>query len=103
MKGYKKVIDTIFAPKYYYKRIITYLKEYNKTAVNKKLSLRQQVKALSKTIWKIGITGKGKFHFWKLMFWTIFRKPSLIPEAITHSIYGYHYRTVLLTKRENKY
>ncbi|HEY5123782.1 MAG TPA: B12-binding domain-containing radical SAM protein [Ignavibacteria bacterium] len=103
MKGYKKVIDTIFAPKYYYKRIITYLKEYNKTAVNKKLSLRQQVKALSKTIWKIGITGKGKFHFWKLMFWTIFRKPSLIPEAITHSIYGYHYRTVLLTKRENKH
>ena len=103
MEGYKKVIDTIFAPKHYYKRVITYLKEYNKIAVNKKLSFRLQIKALSKAIWKIGIKGKGKFHFWKLVSWTIIRKPSLISEAITYSIYGYHYRTVLLTNKENKY
>jgi radical SAM superfamily enzyme YgiQ (UPF0313 family) len=96
MEGYKRVIDTLFSPKYYNKRIITYLKEYNKIAVNTKLSFRMQMKALSKSIWKIGIIGKGKFHFWKLIFWTLFRKPSLISEAITHSIYGYHYRTVLL-------
>ncbi len=103
MKGYKKVLDTIFSPKYYYSRIITYLAEYNKIAVNKKLSFRQQVKALSKTIWKLGIAGKGKFHFWKLILWTTFRKPALIPEAITYSIYGYHYRTVLNSNVNNNY
>ncbi|MFZ4591700.1 MAG: DUF4070 domain-containing protein [Ignavibacteria bacterium] len=43
--------------------------------------------------------GKGKYHFWKLFFWTIFRKPGLISEAITYSIYGYHYRTVLFEKK----
>lgn len=102
MKGYKKVLDTIFAPKYYNKRIITYLKEYNKIAVNTKLSLRFQLKAISKTIWKLGITSKGKFHFWKLMLWTVIRKPSLIAEAIRHSIYGYHYRTVLFANEKNK-
>jgi radical SAM superfamily enzyme YgiQ (UPF0313 family) len=102
MKGYKKVLDTIFSPKHYNKRIITYLKEYKKVAVNSKLTFRMQMRALSRTIWKIGITGNGKFHFWKLMFWTIFRKPNLIPEAITHSIYGYHYRTVLFTDKRNK-
>ena len=101
MAGYKKVLNTIFAPKYYYKRIITYLKEYNKIAVNAKLSLRIQLKALSKAIWKIGITGKGKFHFWKLMLWTVIRKPFLLSEAVTHSIYGYHYRMVLLSDKEN--
>jgi len=98
MLGYKKVLDTIFAPKYYNKRIITYLKEYKKIAVNKKLSLRMQLKAFSKTIWKLGITRRGQIHFWKLMFWTIFIKPSLLSEAVTHSIYGYHYRTVLFKK-----
>jgi len=102
MKGYKKVIDTIFTPKFYNKRIITYLREYNKFAVHTKLSLRMQIKALSKTIWKLGIIERGKFHFWKLMFWTSFRRPSLIPEAITYSIYGYHYRTVLLTNKRNE-
>jgi hypothetical protein len=101
MTGYKKVLDTIFSPKFYYKRIITYLKEYNKMAVGRKLTLRQNARALSRTIWKIGITGKGKFHFWKLFFWTIFRKPNLISEAITYSIYGYHYRTVLLNESKS--
>jgi hypothetical protein len=62
-----------------------------------------QLKALSKTIWKLGITGKGKLHFWKLMAWTIFRKPNLIPEAVTHSIYGYHYRTVLFANKGDKF
>jgi radical SAM superfamily enzyme YgiQ (UPF0313 family) len=103
MKGYKRVIDTIFTPKNYNKRIITYLKEYNKIAVNTKLSIGLQLKAFSKAIWKIGITGNGKFHFWKLMLWTIIRKPYLMSEAVTHSIYGYHYRTVLLTNKEQNY
>jgi hypothetical protein len=102
MLGYKKVLDTIFAPKYYNKRIITYLKEYKKIAVNKKLSLRMQLKAFSKTIWKLGITRRGQIHFWKLMFWTIFIKPSLLSEAVTHSIYGYHYRTVLFKNKEQQ-
>ena len=102
MAGYKRVVNTLFSPKYYNKRIITYLKEYNKIAVNTKLSVRMQIKALSRSIWKIGITGKGKFHFWKLILWTIFRKPSLIAEAITHSIYGYHFRTVLLGNGDNR-
>jgi hypothetical protein len=62
-----------------------------------------QMKALSRTIWKIGIRGEGQIHFWKLIFWTIFRKPYLISEAITNSIYGYHYRTVLLTNNGKKY
>ncbi len=101
MKGYRRVIDTIFTPKYYYKRVITYLKEYKKMAVNNKLSIHVQIEALSKAIWKIGIIGKGKFHFWKLLLWTILRKPNLISEAVTYSIYGYHYRTVLINDRKS--
>lgn len=103
MEGYKRVLDTIFAPKNYYKRIIIYLKEYNKIAVKAKKSLRSELKALSKVVWKLGIKGKGKFHFWKLVSWTIMKKPALFSEAMTQSVYGYHYRTVLLNNKENRY
>ena len=103
MEGYKRVLDTIFAPKNYYKRIITYLKEYNKIAVKAKKSLRLELSALSKVIWRLGIKGKGKFHFWKLVSWTIMRKPALFSEAMTQSVYGYHFRTVLLTNKENRF
>jgi len=53
-------------------------------------------KAITKAIWLLGITGNGKMYFWKMVFWTVLHKPGLISEAITQSIYGYHYRTVLL-------
>jgi hypothetical protein len=46
----------------------------------------------------MGVAEKGKLYFWKMIFWTLLHKPKLISEAITQSIYGYHYRTVLLGK-----
>ena len=99
--GYKKVLNTIFSPKNYYKRVTTYLKEYNDLAVHTKRPVSLQINAFIKSIWRLGIREKGKRHFWKLFFWTIFRKPNLLPEAITQSIYGYHYRTIMIKRYEN--
>ncbi len=50
--------------------------------------------AFFKSIVVLGIIGKERFHYWRLLFWTIFRRPSLFPQAITLSIYGYHFRKV---------
>jgi len=101
MKGYERVIETIFNPKNYYERMLVFLKEYKKFAKSTNLKFRLKIKALTKAIWKLGITGKGKIHFWKVFFWTFFRKPRLLPEAITLAIYGYHYRTVLVRGKNN--
>lgn len=96
LDGYKRVLDTIYSPKMYYNRIIIYLKEYKEFARGSSLSFSILTKAITKAIWLLGITGKGKMYFWKMVFWTVLHKPGLISEAITQSIYGYHYRTVLL-------
>ena len=42
----------------------------------------------------LGIRGSGRAHYWKLFFWTLFRRPRLFPLAITLAIYGYHFRQV---------
>lgn len=98
LSGYKKILNTIYDPKNYYSRIITYLKEYKEFASGSKLSLGLMISAITRSVWVMGVTGRGKLHFWKMILWTIFRKPKLIAEAITQSIYGYHYRTVLLSR-----
>ncbi len=95
IKGYKRVVETIFTPKNYYERIMVFLKEYKKAAKNTKIEFGVKTKALVKALWKLGIKGRGKIYFWKMFLWTFFRKPRLLPEAITLAIYGYHYRTVL--------
>ena len=97
MDGYARVLRSIFSPDKFYSRVITYLREYQKVADGMKMTLRVQALALSRTIWRLGIREKGSRHFWKLFFWTAFRKPWLFPEAITQAIYGYHFRKVLIS------
>lgn len=94
-EGYKKIQDTIFSPRPFYKRVRVFLKEYNSPAVASGLPVMIQMKAFTRSVMKMGIMEKGKVHYWKVMLWTIFHKPKLLPMAITMSIYGYHFRQVL--------
>jgi radical SAM superfamily enzyme YgiQ (UPF0313 family) len=98
INGYKKILNSIYNPKNYYNRIIIYLNEYKELAKGSKLSLSLKLNAISKSIWQMGVIDRGKLYFWKMIFWTLLHKPKLLSEAITQSIYGYHYRTVLLSK-----
>lgn len=97
-EGYKKILDTIYDPRNYYNRIIIYLKEYREFARGSGMSILTMTKAISRSLWLMGVVEKGRVYFWKMIFWTLLHKPKLIAEAITQSIYGYHYRTVLLTR-----
>jgi hypothetical protein len=43
---------------------------------------------------RLGIIGKERYQYWKLFFWSLFRRPRLFPLAITLAIYGFHFRKV---------
>jgi radical SAM superfamily enzyme YgiQ (UPF0313 family) len=94
ISGYKKILSTIYAPRHYYERIRTFLKEY--IPPQKKLFHFRfdHITAIIRSIIFLGIIGKERFHYWRLMFWTIFSRPRLLPQAITLSIYGFHFRKV---------
>ena len=40
----------------------------------------------------LGVIGRERFHFWGLLVWTSLRRPTLMPMAVTLSIYGFHFR-----------
>ena len=94
VEGYKKIIHDIYSTKPYYKRIRRLLVNYrhidNKPSQFNFAGLR----AFIKSIFIIGIFNKGRRGYWKLLIWTILKRPSLMADAITFSIYGYHYRRV---------
>ena len=96
VEGYKKVLNSIFGPEKYYTRIITFLKEYKATAKETRSSFFSKVNAVVSAVWKLGILEKGKRHFWRLMIWTTFKKPELLPDAIALAICGFHFRAVLI-------
>ncbi len=96
MNGYKKILNTIYSPKHYYKRVITFLKGYNPKPIRKKINLQfSHCKAFFKSIWFLGIIGKERFHYWKLISWTLVRRPRFFNLAISFAIYGFHFRKIV--------
>ncbi len=91
--GYKRVLSTIYSPRNYYERIRMFLRDY-KPGKNNKVRFRAcDVKAFLKSIWRLGIIGKGRFHYWKLIFWSL-RRPQYLHLAVTLAICGFHFRTM---------
>lgn len=94
INGYKNIIKTIYAPKNYYARIKTFLREYKPSRKKIfRLSARQMLAFFRSTV-RLGIIGKERFYYWKLFFWTMFRRPYLLSNAVTFSIYGFHFRKI---------
>ncbi len=94
VKGYKNVIETIYSPGNYYRRVITFLKEYQPLPGGKFRMKKDYFGALLKSMLILGVMGKERFHYWKLFFWSLANKPRLFPLAITLAIYGFHFRKV---------
>ncbi|HDQ40617.1 MAG TPA: DUF4070 domain-containing protein [Desulfonatronum sp.] len=95
--GYKEILKNIYAPKAYYKRVMTFLREYNLPSNKHPWRIRrisESLMALSRSMISLGILGRERFHYWKLFFWTLFRRPKALPLAVTLAIYGYHFRRV---------
>lgn len=94
INGYKKVLNTIYSPQHYYERVIRFLKEYRPLQKKSFCFRFSYLGAFFKSIVFLGIMGRERFHFWKLFFWSLFKRPRLFPLAITLTIYGFHFRKI---------
>ena len=50
--------------------------------------------ALVRSFYRLGVIGSERRHYWRLLLWTQFRHPKLLPDAIILAIYGYHFRKI---------
>ncbi len=91
--GYRRILDHIYAPGPYYQRIRTFLREYKGPRKRGRLQV-SHVLALFRSVYRLGFVGRERFQYWKLLIWTQFRRPRLLPDAIILAIYGYHFRKV---------
>jgi len=94
LEGYKKIIHNIYSAKPYYKRIRQFLLNYKKVKAGKKSRGFPVLFGFLKSVIIIGIVNKGRSEYWKLLIWTLFRRPALMTDALTFTVYGYHFRTV---------
>ena len=94
LEGYHKILDKIYSPKYYYQRVMLFLKEFEPGKKKVFHFNPNYILALFRSIYKLGVLGKERIYYWKLFFWSLFRKPQLFSLAILFTIYGFHFRKI---------
>lgn len=92
VEGYKKIISTIYSPKYYYQRIDVFFKNYKPTV--KSRITKEDVAAFLRSVWSIGILSNARLRYWKLILKTSLTKPQAVPIAVELAIMGLHFEKV---------
>ena len=93
---YRALISYLYEPKNYYARARTFLREYKVPEVQPRMTW-QRLLALPRSMVRLGFIGRERFQYWRLLAWTLARRPRLLSNAVTLAIYGYHFR--LITER----
>jgi radical SAM superfamily enzyme YgiQ (UPF0313 family) len=93
--GYKNVIDTIYSPRHYYERVITFLKEYRpRKTVNLPDLQFVHITQFIKSLWFLGIIDRGRWYFWRLLISTLLKYPRHFAVSLGLSVSGFHFRKV---------
>ncbi len=90
---YRALLRYLYAPKPYYQRLRTFLREYKPPTVAPRLTL-QHVLAFVRAAARLGVIGRERLQYWRVLAWTLAVRPRLLPRMVTLAIYGYHFRRV---------
>jgi hypothetical protein len=91
--GYRKVLATIYSPKYYYQRINTFMRNYKPNSTTR-IPKREELFAFFRSTWHIGVLSRARFSYWSLVVRTFITKPKAFPIAIEMAIAGQHFQRI---------
>lgn len=92
--GYKWVVRSIYSHRLFYERVIAFLRSYRPDVAGRFPGNSHDVRAFLRSMWFLGIRNGGRMYYWKLLLWSLFRRPQLLPLAISLAIQGFHFRKV---------
>jgi radical SAM superfamily enzyme YgiQ (UPF0313 family) len=92
--GYRRMVRTIYSPRYFYQRVSRFLERYQPRRPQKIGAA--DIKAFAKTLFFLGVLGNGasQWYYWKMLFKSLIFYRSSFAEAMTLMAYGYHFRKI---------
>jgi radical SAM superfamily enzyme YgiQ (UPF0313 family) len=96
VKGYQQILDTIYSPKEYYKRVKVFLKEYQPRRRKGLSKLRfWHIWTLIRSIWVLGVWDRERFHYWRFFLSTLLKRRRHFALSMALAVYGFHFRKVV--------
>lgn len=93
VRGYRWLLGALYSPKPYYRRVRTFLESYRRPPVEPPLH-HDRLAAFLRSMVRLGVVGKERWQYWRLLLWTLRRRPQLLPLAVSVAVSGHHLRRV---------
>jgi len=94
LAGYRNILKNIYSEKPYYKRVRQSLLTYRRPTTRFHRIEAGYILGFMRSVFIMGIAGRGRAHYWKLLAWTLVRRPGALIDVITYTVYGYHFRMI---------
>jgi len=91
LQGYRRIIESIYAPGNYYARVLTFLRDFHPTLPAVRVTPATLLAGL-RCAWILGLREQERREYWRLVFWSLIHAPRLLPLAIELAAYGFHFR-----------
>lgn len=93
IRRYRELMQRLYEPRDYYRRIRTFLAAYRPQGPRLRLSW-PDVRAFAASLWLLGVRQRGRFAYWRLLATTLVSSPRKFGVAVELAILGYHFRQV---------
>ncbi len=91
--GYRRLIKDLYTPRNYYRRILTFLREYRPAGPRTRLRF-SDVRIFFRSAWLLGVEKPGRWEYCKFVLRSLIFHRRAFTEAIDLAIRGHHFRTV---------
>lgn len=92
MRGYQHTVTSIYRPNVYYQRVQQFLSTFRPRHRHLNILKAEYLVTAWKTTWVLGLVEKERMYFWRLLFWSLFHRPRMLPLAMVLWTYGFHFR-----------
>lgn len=92
ISGYQHIVESIYTPNAYYQRLKQFLCTFRPKHRQSRIFKPGNILVAWKTTWALGLIEKERCYYWRLLFWSLFNRPRLLPLAMILSVYGFHFR-----------
>ena len=87
---HRKAVETLNSPEIYFERCETLFRHFGRKALGRTSLGWAEFRALFISLWRQGVVGSYRRHYWKFLGHTLFTRPDKMPDAVRLAVQGHH-------------
>lgn len=90
VRGYRRVLETVYAPDVYFERCREHLRHFKSPGGSPSVTL-EDLRVVARSLWRQGVRSRYRRHYWRFLAWVLLREPDKLALALSQACAGHHF------------